>query len=88
MTKDNLERLTSLLDANAERTDKDLLESLGVIVRKRGVVAEIDSGKNMASVYFDGTSEKSCMYANRTGESLSVGDIVYIFCQYNKDAQG
>ena len=75
MTKDNLERLTSLLDANAERTVKDLLESLGVIVRKRGVVAEIDS-------------EKSCMYANRTGESLSVGDIVYIFCQYNKDAQG
>ena len=39
MTKDNLERLTSLLDANAERTVKDLLESLGVIVRKRGVVA-------------------------------------------------
>ena len=64
-------------------------ENLGVLVKKRGRVALVDSENNLASVYFDGDSNNmSCLYKNCTGEELSVGDIVYVFCQYNKDAQG
>lgn len=88
MTKDNIERLTSILDANTERTIRSILESAGVLIRKRGIVADINSELNMASVRFDGSDETACMYANKTGEELSIGDVVYVFCQYNKDAQG
>lgn len=88
MTKDNIERLTSLIDANTERAVKSLLESIGVLIKKRGTVASVDEEKNMASVYFDGGSTESCMYANHTGDTLSVGDVCYVFCQYNKDTQG
>ena len=87
--KEDVERLTTLLDANAERNIKAILENLGVLVKKRGRVALVDSENNLASVYFDGdTNNMSCLYKNCTGEELSVGDIVYVFCQYNKDAQG
>ena len=86
--RNDAERFSEILDENTKRSVKDLLESLGVLIKKRGRILSVDNNTNFATVCFDGDTGESCSFKNCSGEQLADGDIVYVFCQYNKEAQG
>lgn len=65
----------------------EILEREDVMVRKVATVAEVtDSG---AKVYFSNDIKNaSCVYPNKTGATLEVGNKVYVYHKFGKEGQG
>ena len=70
-------------------TFENMARSMGVIINQVAIVASYDPSSKMATVFFPSDMEtESNSYKNITGESLSVGEKVYVFYRYGDVEQG